>query len=176
MTEHFPGVKNLNCPYCDKNYNLEEIWEQSGCDCHLENGSFNCTNCNYLLEFKLNLDIEDNINKLTGKIINLENNNNNNNNREKLEFERDLIGKVEITYNDTFCTFKFKDIINKFKGNLINTDIKDTCVVCLDEDCDTVTTCHHHLCEVCYSKLDKCPYCRQDFTSSRNLEIITPLV
>lgn len=50
---------------------------------------------------------------------------------------------------------------------LIELETKDTCIVCLDDDCGTKTSCGHTVCRTCIGeiyrrrgKLSKCPMCR----------------
>lgn len=155
---HYPGVNNMICENCNEKYNLERIWELTGCDCDSEAGTITCS-CGNTMNFILNLNYAENkelfISSLLSKKPEL-----------LTEFHtfKDILGEVRLTIDhEQGVLLTFMDKLTRRKLKEIETPTE--CVVCYETTYNT-TYCNHTLCNRCHAKLDTCPYCRRDLNTA----------
>ena len=70
------------------------------------------------------------------------------------------------------------EIMESIKFLFLET-ILDDCNICYHENLTLkILPCHntHRVCEECFSKIDKCPYCRYQFINDSNNEFIPELM
>ena len=151
---HYPGVNNMICDCCNEKFDLERIWELTGCDCDSEAGTITC-DCGNTINFILNLNYADNKERLISSLLS---------DKPELLIEfhtcNDILGEVLLTIDsEEGALLTFMDKITKSKLKEIETPTE--CVVCYETTCNT-TYCNHTLCNQCHTQLDTCPYCRRN--------------
>ena len=108
---HYPGISNMVCNRCNENFNLERIWELTGCDCDSEAGTINC-GCGNIINFILHLNYTENKEHLISSLL-----------TEDPSFitefhiNNDILGEVRLTFNSE------EGIILTFMNNIIKRNL-----------------------------------------------------
>ena len=107
---HYPGVNNMICDCCNEKFDLERIWELTGCDCDSEAGTITC-DCGNTINFILNLNYADNKERLISSLLS---------DKPELLIEfhtcNDILGEVLLTIDsEEGALLTFMDKITKSK-------------------------------------------------------------